>query len=65
MRGPRIVEHMSQSTCQYEKNWPICADDDWVSNELWGWAQGLSVGHSWTSAGPLRRVPCSQHVVGL
>ncbi|NWR60931.1 FIBA protein, partial [Bucorvus abyssinicus] len=28
-RGPRIVEHMSQSTCQYEKNWPICADDDW------------------------------------
>ncbi|KAM6136294.1 LOW QUALITY PROTEIN: fibrinogen alpha chain [Phoenicopterus ruber ruber] len=27
--GPRIVEHMSQSTCQYEKNWPICADDDW------------------------------------
>ncbi|NXI56765.1 FIBA protein, partial [Chloroceryle aenea] len=29
LRGPRIVEHMSQSTCQYEKNWPICADDDW------------------------------------
>ncbi|XP_027491300.1 fibrinogen alpha chain [Corapipo altera] len=29
VRGPRIVEHMSQSTCQYEKNWPICADDDW------------------------------------
>ncbi|NXY82521.1 FIBA protein, partial [Alcedo cyanopectus] len=29
IRGPRIVEHMSQSTCQYEKNWPICADDDW------------------------------------
>ncbi|NXT78949.1 FIBA protein, partial [Zapornia atra] len=28
-RGPRIVEHMSQSSCQYEKNWPICADDDW------------------------------------
>ncbi|XP_009896733.1 fibrinogen alpha chain [Dryobates pubescens] len=31
IRGPRIVEHMSQSTCQYEKNWPICADDDWGS----------------------------------
>ncbi|NXW09118.1 FIBA protein, partial [Fregetta grallaria] len=29
VRGPRIVEHMSQSTCEYEKNWPICADDDW------------------------------------
>ncbi|XP_010146265.1 PREDICTED: fibrinogen alpha chain [Eurypyga helias] len=29
VRGPRILEHMSQSTCQYEKNWPICADDDW------------------------------------
>ncbi|NWW95279.1 FIBA protein, partial [Rhynochetos jubatus] len=29
VRGPRIVEHMSQSTCHYEKNWPICADDDW------------------------------------
>ncbi|NXA11759.1 FIBA protein, partial [Sapayoa aenigma] len=29
VRGPRIVEHRSQSTCQYEKNWPICADDDW------------------------------------
>ncbi|NXM72574.1 FIBA protein, partial [Serilophus lunatus] len=29
IRGPRIVEHKSQSTCQYDKNWPICADDDW------------------------------------
>ncbi|NWX16001.1 FIBA protein, partial [Aegotheles bennettii] len=29
VRGPRIVEHKSQSSCQYEKNWPICADDDW------------------------------------
>uniref|UniRef100_A0A8C5TWX4 Fibrinogen alpha chain n=1 Tax=Malurus cyaneus samueli TaxID=2593467 RepID=A0A8C5TWX4_9PASS len=29
VRGPRIVEHKSQSTCQSEKNWPICADDDW------------------------------------
>ncbi|NXH14654.1 FIBA protein, partial [Bucco capensis] len=29
VRGPRIVEHMSQSSCHYEKNWPICADDDW------------------------------------
>ncbi|NWI48978.1 FIBA protein, partial [Calyptomena viridis] len=28
-RGPRIVEPKSQSTCQYEKEWPICADDDW------------------------------------
>ncbi|XP_072192377.1 fibrinogen alpha chain [Excalfactoria chinensis] len=29
VRGPRIVEHMHQSSCKYEKNWPICADDDW------------------------------------
>ncbi|KFQ59884.1 Fibrinogen alpha chain, partial [Pelecanus crispus] len=29
VRGPRIVDHISQSTCHYEKNWPICADDDW------------------------------------
>ncbi|XP_071412235.1 fibrinogen alpha chain [Pithys albifrons albifrons] len=29
VRGPRIVEHKSQSSCQSEKNWPICADDDW------------------------------------
>ncbi|NXN97174.1 FIBA protein, partial [Rhinopomastus cyanomelas] len=29
VRGPRIVEHMSQSTCQYEKNWPMCADENW------------------------------------
>ncbi|NXX60944.1 FIBA protein, partial [Scopus umbretta] len=29
LRGPRIEEHKSQSTCQDEKNWPICADDDW------------------------------------
>ncbi|NXI61718.1 FIBA protein, partial [Anseranas semipalmata] len=29
VRGPRIVEHMHQTTCKYEKNWPICADDDW------------------------------------
>lgn len=36
VRGPRIVEHMSQPTCQYEKEWPICADDDWVSTELSG-----------------------------
>ncbi|XP_069711841.1 fibrinogen alpha chain [Phaenicophaeus curvirostris] len=28
-RGPRIMEHMYQATCQYEKNWPICADDEW------------------------------------
>ncbi|NXP01798.1 FIBA protein, partial [Certhia brachydactyla] len=29
VRGPRIVEHKSQSSCQSEKSWPICADDDW------------------------------------
>ncbi|NWU91148.1 FIBA protein, partial [Upupa epops] len=29
VRGPRIVELMSQSTCQHEKEWSICADDDW------------------------------------
>ncbi|NXT01255.1 FIBA protein, partial [Jacana jacana] len=29
VRGPRIMEHAHQSTCHYEKNWPICADDDW------------------------------------
>ncbi|NXS34693.1 FIBA protein, partial [Pomatostomus ruficeps] len=29
VRGPRIVEHRSQSSCHSEKNWPICADDDW------------------------------------
>ncbi|NXY47612.1 FIBA protein, partial [Ceuthmochares aereus] len=29
LRGPRIMEQMSQSACHYEKNWPICADDDW------------------------------------
>ncbi|NXF03151.1 FIBA protein, partial [Smithornis capensis] len=28
-RGPRIGEHKSQATCQYEKNWPLCANDDW------------------------------------
>ncbi|NWI97632.1 FIBA protein, partial [Pitta sordida] len=28
-RGPRITEHKSQSSCQYEKEWPFCADDDW------------------------------------
>uniref|UniRef100_A0A8C3TXV0 Fibrinogen alpha/beta/gamma chain coiled coil domain-containing protein n=1 Tax=Catharus ustulatus TaxID=91951 RepID=A0A8C3TXV0_CATUS len=28
-RGPRIVEHKSQSSCQSEKSWPFCADDDW------------------------------------
>uniref|UniRef100_H1A5J9 Fibrinogen alpha chain n=1 Tax=Taeniopygia guttata TaxID=59729 RepID=H1A5J9_TAEGU len=29
VRGPRIVEHKSPSSCQSEKSWPICADDDW------------------------------------
>ncbi|NWT34789.1 FIBA protein, partial [Cardinalis cardinalis] len=29
VRGPRIVEHKSPSSCQSEKNWPFCADDDW------------------------------------
>ncbi|NWH90782.1 FIBA protein, partial [Aegithalos caudatus] len=29
VRGPRIVEHKSPSSCQSEKSWSICADDDW------------------------------------
>ncbi|NWV29365.1 FIBA protein, partial [Origma solitaria] len=29
VRGPRIVEPKSPSTCQSEKSWPFCADDDW------------------------------------
>ncbi|NWZ01124.1 FIBA protein, partial [Loxia curvirostra] len=29
VRGPRIVEHKSPSSCQSEKSWPFCADDDW------------------------------------
>nr|XP_025975939.1 fibrinogen alpha chain [Dromaius novaehollandiae] len=29
VRGPRIVEQMSPSACRSDKNWPICADDDW------------------------------------
>ncbi|NWU22731.1 FIBA protein, partial [Dyaphorophyia castanea] len=28
-RGPRIVEHKSPSSCQTEKNWPLCVDDNW------------------------------------
>ncbi|NXR30607.1 FIBA protein, partial [Zosterops hypoxanthus] len=29
VRGPRLVEHKSPSSCQSEKSWPMCADDDW------------------------------------
>ncbi|KAM4807687.1 fibrinogen alpha chain [Rhinophrynus dorsalis] len=29
VRGPRIMEHKSDSDCKQEKNWPICADEDW------------------------------------
>ncbi|KFO90531.1 Fibrinogen alpha chain, partial [Buceros rhinoceros silvestris] len=28
-RGPRIMEPKFQSSCEHEKNWPFCADDDW------------------------------------
>ncbi|XP_060102598.1 fibrinogen alpha chain [Heteronotia binoei] len=31
VRGPRIVEHKAQSDCKQDKNWPLCADDDWGS----------------------------------
>ncbi|KAL8207186.1 UNVERIFIED_CONTAM: hypothetical protein K2H54_047661 [Gekko kuhli] len=31
VRGPRIVEHKAQSDCKEDKNWPLCADDDWGS----------------------------------
>lgn len=33
MRGPRIVEHKTQSDCKSDKDWPICVDDDWVSQQ--------------------------------
>ncbi|KAM8939732.1 fibrinogen alpha chain [Pelodytes ibericus] len=29
IRGPRIMEHKTASDCKEEKNWPICADEDW------------------------------------
>ncbi|XP_015744982.1 fibrinogen alpha chain [Python bivittatus] len=29
VRGPRIVEHKAQSDCKQDKEWPICADEDW------------------------------------
>ncbi|XP_058049792.1 fibrinogen alpha chain [Ahaetulla prasina] len=29
MRGPRIVEQKAQSDCKSDKDWPICADEDW------------------------------------
>jgi len=29
VRGPRIVEHKTQSDCKQDKDWPICADEDW------------------------------------
>uniref|UniRef100_A0A8C6YHE8 Fibrinogen alpha chain n=1 Tax=Naja naja TaxID=35670 RepID=A0A8C6YHE8_NAJNA len=28
-RGTRIVEHKTQSDCKSDKDWPICADEDW------------------------------------
>ncbi|XP_068135000.1 fibrinogen alpha chain [Hyperolius riggenbachi] len=28
-RGPRIVEQKAETSCKQEKNWPICADDDY------------------------------------
>uniref|UniRef100_A0ACB8E815 Uncharacterized protein n=1 Tax=Sphaerodactylus townsendi TaxID=933632 RepID=A0ACB8E815_9SAUR len=31
VRGPRIVEHKTQSDCKQDKNWPICSDEDWGS----------------------------------
>ncbi|XP_019377223.1 PREDICTED: fibrinogen alpha chain [Gavialis gangeticus] len=27
-RGPRVSEH-AQTSCKYEKSWPICSDDQW------------------------------------
>nr|XP_006111615.1 fibrinogen alpha chain [Pelodiscus sinensis] len=29
VRGPRVMEHASQSECKQDKGWPFCADDDW------------------------------------
>uniref|UniRef100_A0A8C5Q4N3 Fibrinogen alpha chain n=1 Tax=Leptobrachium leishanense TaxID=445787 RepID=A0A8C5Q4N3_9ANUR len=29
IRGPRIVEPKTSSDCKQDKNWPICADEDW------------------------------------
>ncbi|XP_070613353.1 fibrinogen alpha chain-like [Erythrolamprus reginae] len=29
IRGPRIVEQKAQSDCKSDKDWPICADEDW------------------------------------
>ncbi|KAM4899623.1 fibrinogen alpha chain [Sylvia borin] len=29
VRGPRITGQMSPSSCQSEKRWTMCADDDW------------------------------------
>ncbi|XP_077156166.1 fibrinogen alpha chain [Paroedura picta] len=31
VRGPRIVEHQTQSDCKQDKNWPLCADENWGS----------------------------------
>lgn len=57
VRGPRIVEHKSPSSCQSEKNWPFCADDDWVSHWHWG-ERGASAGSAaGSAAGSLHQVP--------
>jgi len=29
VRGPRIVEHKTQADCKQDKDWPVCADEDW------------------------------------
>ncbi|XP_053316248.1 fibrinogen alpha chain [Spea bombifrons] len=29
IRGPRIIEPKTSSDCKQDKNWPICADEDW------------------------------------
>ncbi|CAH2301208.1 fibrinogen alpha chain [Pelobates cultripes] len=29
IRGPRIMEPKAASDCKQDKNWPICADEDW------------------------------------
>lgn len=33
VRGPRVMEHGTQSECKQDKSWPLCADDDWVRKE--------------------------------
>uniref|UniRef100_A0A6J0SKZ0 Fibrinogen alpha chain n=1 Tax=Pogona vitticeps TaxID=103695 RepID=A0A6J0SKZ0_9SAUR len=29
VRGPRIVEHGTQTACKHDKAWPLCSDDEW------------------------------------